>query len=226
MSERRAADQLKSPADVQAQLQAERSGATFVVYRDGEGVQQLVALEDGAGQVLIGRDEASDICLAWDKGVSGVHARLERAGRFWTLHDDGLSRNGSYVNGERVHGYRVLRDSDELCFGGTIITYRSSDAGQDETTIAVGAGGDQAVSPAQRKVLIELCRPYKGRPAFARPATNQEIADGLVLSVEAVKSHLRLLFARFGLEKLPANEKRMRLAEYALEAGIVQQHEL
>jgi FHA domain len=222
-----AGGELKSPADVQALLHAERGEAPFVHYRDGEGNQQILTLGEGTGVLLIGRDEGSDICLRWDTRVSGLHARLERAGNFWTLHDDGLSRNGSYVNGVRVQGHRVLRDRDELCFGSTIVTYRSNSLQSGRTTKVLAYSADaHVVSPAQRKVLVALCRPYKGRPAFARPASNQQIAAELFLSVEAVKSHLRVLFAKFGLEALPANEKRMRLVEHALQDGVVQQHEL
>jgi DNA-binding CsgD family transcriptional regulator len=53
------------------------------------------------------------------------------------------------------------------------------------------------------------------RPALARPSTNQEIAEELFLSAEAVKSHLRVLFAKGGLDSVPQSEKRVRLVEYA-----------
>ena len=33
--------------------------------------------------------------------------------------DDGLSRNGTFVNGERLSGRRRLTDGDTLRFGGT-----------------------------------------------------------------------------------------------------------
>jgi hypothetical protein len=41
------------------------------------------------------------------------------------------------------------------------------------------------------------------------------------LSVDAVKAHLRVLFERFGLDQLPQNEKRARLAATVLAAGIL-----
>ena len=56
---------------------------------------------------------------------------------------------------------------------------------------------------------------------WARPATNKQIAAELFLTVQAVKTHLRALFGRFGLEDLGQNEKRLRLAELALQAGLV-----
>jgi len=39
--------------------------------------------------------------------------------------------------------------------------------------------------------------------------------------VDAVKTHLRVLFHKFGIENLPQNQKRARLAEIALELGLV-----
>jgi hypothetical protein len=75
-------------------------------------------------------------------------------------------------------------------------------------------------------VLIELCRPYASGEKFAVPATNKEIAEGVFLSVDAVKGHLRVLFDRFGLAELPQNEKRAKLAEAALRSGAVRASDL
>jgi len=52
------------------------------------------------------------------------------------------------------------------------------------------------------------------------PATNQQIADELFLSLDAVKTHLRMLFHKFGIEDLPQNQKRARLVEMALQFGL------
>jgi predicted component of type VI protein secretion system len=116
---------LDTAVDVKVRIEAERTGMPFVYLRDGDGVQRIVALDPAREVLVVGRDEKSDVCLSWDDRVSALHARLERAGRFWTLRDDGLSRNGSFVNGERVHGDRRLRDGDELRLGGTRMIYRS-----------------------------------------------------------------------------------------------------
>ena len=79
--------------------------------------------------------------------------------------------------------------------------------------------------PTQRQVLVALARPYK-HDEFATPATNQEIASELFLSVDAVKSHLRTLFARFGIEHLPQNQKRSRLVAEALQSGVIATRDL
>ena len=44
-----------------------------------------------------------------------------------------------------------------------------------------------ALSTTQRRVLVALCRPYKGRSGFASPATDEQIAEELFLSVGEVE---------------------------------------
>jgi DNA-binding NarL/FixJ family response regulator len=75
-------------------------------------------------------------------------------------------------------------------------------------------------------VLIALCRPLRDGGSFTTTASNQQIADEVYLSVDAVKMHLRTLFARFELSDLPQNQKRARLAEVALEYGLISKRDL
>ena len=82
------------------------------------------------------------------------------------------------------------------------------------------------VSPAQKRVLVALCRPFKDGSSFATPATNGQIAEELHLSVDAVKTHLRALFEKFGVEDLPQNQKRVALVERALQSGLVTERDL
>jgi len=82
------------------------------------------------------------------------------------------------------------------------------------------------ITAAQRRVLLALCRPYRDLASFATPASNQQIADEIFLSVDTVKMHLRTLFIRFELGDLPQNEKRARLAQYVLENGLISQSDL
>jgi len=211
-----------SAAELKAQLEAERGGLPFLMYRGGAGEQRLFTLGHEGGLVWIGRGDAADVCLSWDPKVSGLHAQLELVGGECMLLDDGLSRNGSYVNGERVQGRRRLRDGDMLRFGATVVLYRVP-AGklQDSTVISKDVLAVASISETQRRVLIALCRPFKDSNAFATPATNQQIAAELFLSVDAVKAHLRALFAKFDVEGLPQNRKRLALAERALQSGLV-----
>ena len=55
---------------------------------------------------------------------------LERVGGAWTLVDDGLSRNGSCVNGRRVHGRRRLDDGDAIVVGRTQLVFVAGPEGR------------------------------------------------------------------------------------------------
>src|SRR3954447_18876963 len=218
---------LQSPAELKAVIEAERAGHPFVVYRDGGGDQRILVLGEDRSRVHVGRGLANDVALEWDSEVSRLHAELERAGADWTVSDDGLSRNGTWVSGERVAGRRRLRDGDVVRFGRTPATYRHPATGMvDETEVAGDLPDRASLSPAQHRVLVALCRPFKDASGLVSPATNQQIADELFLSVEAVKTHLRTLFGKFGIEDLPQNQKRIRLVELALRSGVLTPREL
>lgn len=217
-----------TPVELQERLAAERQGVAFLVMRDETMRQQIHPLMHDVEHLTVGRDESNDVCLGWDPQVSRVHARIERVGGHWTVEDDGLSRNGSYVDGERVRGRRRLTDGALMRFGTTTIEFREPPQREAAATIIADEAmlAAPSVSDAQRKVLIGLCRPYRDGAPFATPATNQAIAEELFLSLDAVKSHLRLLFQKFGVDGLPPNQKRVRLVERAIATGVVSTDEL
>ena len=226
MAERSVSDRHAStPAELKARLEAERLGMPFLEYRDGDGGQQLLSLRVGAGTITIGRRADNGVALPWDRAVSRLHAQLEPLGRDGIVVDDGLSRNGTWVNGERVSGRRRLRDGDRLVVGETSLRFHTPTGDTSMSTAAVRTGS-AALQPTetQRRVLVALCRPLQDS-AYATPATNREIAEELYLSVDAVKAHLRLLFERLGIDDLPQNQKRARLAAVALVDGLVRQHD-
>jgi pSer/pThr/pTyr-binding forkhead associated (FHA) protein len=216
-----------SARELKAVLEAERAGHPFLLYRDGDGGQRLVALDDQSRSLTLGRGAQTDVTLDWDQEVSAVHAELHCTGGEWTLADDGLSSNGTYLNGARLGGRQRLRDGDHLRLGRTVLLFRASTVEPIAGTVTAGdAPTVERLSNTQRRVLIALCRPYRDGGSFVTPATNRQIADEVFLSVDAVKTHLRILFGKFALDQLPQNQKRVRLAECALQWGLVSQRDL
>lgn len=212
-----------SPQELRARLQAEQLGQPFLVYRVSSGRQALFTLHPGKARVTIGRGPSNDIALGWDTEVSRLHAELERMGGEWTLVDEGLSRGGTLLNGSPVTGRQRLRDGDVIQAGQTLIGIQVPKGEPSRPTRAAGAARARAVpqlTSTQRRVLEALCRPYK-ETEFATPATNQAIGEELFLSVDAVKAHLRALFAAFAIEDLPQTRRRAVLAMRAMQLGLV-----
>lgn len=224
--ERRSPTEHGSPRELQRQLAAEREGSPFLAYRDADGELVLHPLSDEEGPVTLGRGEGVDVRLAWDAQVSQLHAELRPLGGEWLVVDDGLSRNGTFVGDERVAGRRRLRDRDLVRAGATLLLFRQPGAETTRGETAMAPEAAPELTPAQRRVLVALCRPLASGTGLATPATNREIADELVLSVEAVKAHLRGLFERFGVGELPQNQKRVALAERAFRTGAVTPRDL
>jgi pSer/pThr/pTyr-binding forkhead associated (FHA) protein len=209
-----------SPQELAQRLAVERRGVPFLVFLDGEGHQRLVDLAAAGSALSIGRQASSAISLMWDSEVSRVHAVLECIGDDWTLADGGLSRNGSFVNGHRLRGRCRLADGDSITVGHTLLVFRSGAPGDLRTTDTSRDLSPPELSPAQLRVLGALCRPVAVSP-YAAPPSNREIAEGLFLSVETVKSHLHDLFELFGIAGLPQNRKRAELVRQAFERGVV-----
>jgi DNA-binding CsgD family transcriptional regulator len=212
------APQPLSASELASVLAAGRRGA-FVGYRDAAGDLRLVELVPDR-RLTIGRGSYNDLALEWDPEISRTHAHLEPVGPEWALVDDGLSRNGSFVNDERVAGRRRLQDGDVVRLGRTVLQFRAP-AQAAPSTLAAGAAQQARLTPAEHRVLVALCRPLLLAAPRHGPATNTEIAAELQLSLPGVKTHIRALFAKLAVEDLPQYRKRVELAERAVASGLV-----
>src|SRR3954454_5166521 len=188
----------------------------FLLYRDGAGDHAVFELDELLGPVTIRRRSSNDAALPWDPEVSRVHAERAPMGGGWVVCDEGISRNGTFLNGRRIRGRRALHGGDVIAVGDTQLAFCTAAGGSTSVTAEAGAAATAVeVTPAQRRVLEALCRPLGGS-GYSAPASNAQIAEELVLSVETVKGTLKALFERFGLEGLPQNQKRAALAARAL----------
>jgi pSer/pThr/pTyr-binding forkhead associated (FHA) protein len=208
-------------AELRELLALEQAGAEFVVVRAPNGARQLHSLA-GRRELVIGRSSESDIVIAGDGEVSRVHARLELLADCWTVLDDGISRNGTYVNGRRIVGRKRLHERDVIGVGRSQLQFHMP-AGERNTLTATGGSRPvlERLSPTQLSILQALCRPCLGATPFMTPASNNQIAQEVHLGVDAVKAQMRRLFAIFEISDLPQNRKRIRLAELALNGGLI-----
>lgn len=175
----------------------------------GRDVVSLVA-----GRMVIGGAEECDLVVD-DPTISNAHAVLELVSSVWVVRDLG-SRNGTFVNSQRIGSDKVLRSGDELRLGQTRLVLRGSSRGARRTT---ALADPPRITDRERDVLIELCRPLAAGGAFTEPASVKEIATTLSVSQAAVKQHLANLFTKFDVDE--GDHRRARLANAALTTGRV-----
>jgi pSer/pThr/pTyr-binding forkhead associated (FHA) protein len=221
MPESPLAPHTSTPTELKERQDAVRTGVPHLVFRDGDGRQVLVRLDGRRERLTIGRRPENDVALPWDHRASRLHAELARVGGEWVLADEGLSSNGTWVGEAKLVGRRRLRDGDVMRVGGTLIAFCAPEEVPMGATSADDSHQPLSISPAQRRVLVALCRPALGGRAYAAPPSNAELASELFLSVDSVKTHLKALFETFELDDVPQSRKRATLVERALRLGIV-----
>jgi pSer/pThr/pTyr-binding forkhead associated (FHA) protein len=84
-------------------------------------------------EATIGRTPANAIALP-DVSVSAKHARVLRTAEGFVIEDIG-SRNGTYVNSEKLSDKRLLADGDLVRLGKIILTFNlASDVKRHQST--------------------------------------------------------------------------------------------
>ena len=112
-----------------------------VVVRDASDVERVVAVSEAAEAAMpltIGRDSECAVRIE-SPYVSRFHARIEWQDGAATLIDLG-SRNGSLLNGTRVHGSVRLSDGDVIAIGDATIRCRFGGALAEPTRTLVFHG--------------------------------------------------------------------------------------
>jgi DNA-binding CsgD family transcriptional regulator len=84
------------------------------------------------------------------------------------------------------------------------------------------ASGETVVSitPREREVLLQLCRPAASQELFIEPASVREIAQQLSVTEAAVKQHLLNLYEKFGIGD-GQERRRVALAREAVRSGVI-----
>ena len=116
-------------------------------------------------QLMIGRDSANEIVIN-DAEVSRRHARLTFQGGKYVLEDLG-STNGTFVNGQRLAGPRVLKPGEVVSFGEQIVLVFE--------VVSIDPGATVA-SPRAAAV------PVASRPAYPPPPPPMEYAGSIPAS--------------------------------------------
>lgn len=169
-------------------------------------------------RVTIGNASTNLVSLNHDATVSRLHAVLENLGFAWSIRDVG-SRNGTYLNGEKISAERVLRSGDELRIGSSRLVFWEATRADRDQTETVEPGQRPHLTRRELEVLTVLCRPLVSGDPFPEPASVRRMALELVVTEAAIKQHLQNLYDKFAV---PAEgERRVRLANEALRRGAI-----
>jgi hypothetical protein len=197
------------------------SSCPTLLYVDPTGARRAVPLA-GRGLVTLGRRPEADVCLPWDPEISRLHAEVLHRGGEWIVVDDGLSQNGTLVNGLAVEGRRRLVDGDQITIGRTTLTFCDPRDDDPDITLAVAQQPPmRTYSEQQQRVLDALCRPLLGDGEGVTPTSDEETAALLGLARAVVVRELDALAQSFGYGDLPLDERRVRTALTALRSGLV-----
>ncbi|MGH7530543.1 MAG: trypsin-like peptidase domain-containing protein [Gemmatimonadales bacterium] len=144
----------------------------------------------------IGRHPLSDVRfdVERDLAVSSRHAAIVRKPEGFVLQDLG-SRNGTFVNGERLAGELILKDGDVIGFGldGPALEFHTLDEPVDAalvSTAAVEAMAERASSPRQ---VVRATPPAVVEPTSALAAgVGPRVSTGIRIAVEVARQTAQL----------------------------------
>ncbi|MGZ9223568.1 MAG: FHA domain-containing protein, partial [Anaerolineales bacterium] len=118
-----------------------------LIMRSGPTPGAAFTLE--GDQITVGRDSTNEIVIN-DAEISRRHARLTFQGGKYVLEDLG-STNGTFVNGQRLAGPRVLKAGEVVSFGEQIVlVFEAANIDAGATIISPRAA---AVPAASRPVM-------------------------------------------------------------------------
>jgi hypothetical protein len=145
-------------------------GQYQLTMRSGPNPGTVYALD--SDQISIGRDSSNDIAVN-DAEVSRHHSRLTFQGGKYVLEDMG-STNGTFVNGQRLTGPRVLKSGEVISFGEQIVfVYEAVESDTGATMISPRAGA--AAAPPPRPITTPPPAPqaYAGQMPAGQPEAEQ-----------------------------------------------------
>ena len=133
--------------------------------REGPGKGMIFRMEKESA--TLGRDAGCDFQVP-DQGVSRRHAEVYRIGEMYFVRDLG-SRNGTYVNEERINE-EMLRNGDRIRLGGTVLVFEDRAPEGDSHEVVYSKSADPGATieyKVSALALSDVEEPKERRPAGA-----------------------------------------------------------
>ncbi len=184
-----------------------------MAHLEGHSAQGKKVFALSADQLTIGRAADAGVRLDGDPAVSRLHALCERLDGGWRVSDLG-SRNGTYINENRITGPVALRPGDQVHIGAWRLTYHD-DTADAEGTLLDDNHNDANPLPEAEPVVELSTREQEVLALVAKGETDEQIAASLFIAVATVRSHLERIRDKTGCRRRPD------LTRFAVEQGIV-----
>jgi len=113
-------------------------------------LELLIHTQDGKTRALsldrerfsLGRASTNELCYADDAGLSRQHLALEKSGDSWMVRDLG-SKNGTFVNGNRLTSPHKLGPNDRVTAGHLTMEFANRAPAFDKTVVFVDAASTE-----------------------------------------------------------------------------------
>ena len=143
-------------------------------------------------RVSLGRSTSNELCYPEDTGLSRQHLILERHGDQWNLRDPG-SKNGTFLNGERISEDRILGPGDRILAGHLAIVYDGPvRAGADETVVFVEGREPEHHTTATVSTNLQSVVPDEKSSTARQSAVAASHVGALIKAGRELASHLPL----------------------------------
>ncbi len=187
-----------------------------------EGPSRIMRL--GRTHLILGRGATCELAFPEDNGLSRQHLTIEPEGEDWVVRDLG-SKNGTFLNGEKLEGKHYLKFGDRVTASRVTITFGVPDAGEktvvfdaahthaaDQTTISTTLKEALARQSAAVQALIRAGTEFsRRRPLF------EMFADILTLALDTVGAERGLLMV---LEDDQLVARAMRGADFRISSTV------
>ena len=166
-------------------MSSDRAAGYAVTWVDADGAEHELELQ---GELIVGRSSTCDLVLD-DAKASRQHARLRVDGSSAFVEDLG-SRNGTFVNGERVAS-ADLSPGDEIRIGDTRLRLRGAVVADGIEETIVSAEGTvvletQVRDPEATRVLTPVAPPALAPAARERGVVTDELLQSPIISEAAL----------------------------------------
>ena len=159
-----------------------------LIMRSGPTPGAVFALE--GDQMTIGRDSTNEITIN-DAEISRRHARLTFQGGKYVLEDLG-STNGTFVNGQRLAGPRVLKAGEVVSFGEQIVLVFEATTFDPAATVASPRASSavpsvpRPVTPPPPPAEYAGSVPASPAPVSTAPASSGKLSPTIVYIIVGV----------------------------------------